>query len=148
MIENLNHFAWKSIKKNSAFTHLKPQPNPGINPSTCTFGPRQRAHFRWYAAANGRLRKVQISVSQFKGIHQESPLTIVDKCNDYSGLSHINSITLCGWQPFLGGISPWKFDESTLLLSCFLFKFVKLVWYLYLDLLLYSLAASWIQLSG
>lgn len=52
------------IYKNSAFSHLKPQPNPGINPSTCTFGPRQRAHFRWYAAANGRLRKVQISATK------------------------------------------------------------------------------------
>lgn len=47
------------------------------NPS-CTFGPRQRAHFRWYAAANGRLRKVQISGFTVQGNSSGKPF-------DYSG---------------------------------------------------------------
>lgn len=121
MIKNLNHFARKSLKT-SAFSHLKPPPNTGINLS-CTFGPRQRAHFRWYAAANGRLRKVQISVGNSRN----------ERCNDHGGFLY--TVFLCinltqrGWQPFLVD-SPWNGKIHFAQAATSKFKFEKVVWYL------------------
>lgn len=79
------------IYKNSAFSHLKPQPNPGKS----TRRPVRLDHATGLTSDDTPLQmegcvRSKSRVSQFKGIHQESPLTIVEKCNDYSGLSRIN----------------------------------------------------------
>lgn len=78
------------IHKNSAFSHLKPQPNPGKS----TRRPVRLDHARGLTSDDTPLQmegcvRSKSRVSQFKGIHQESPLTIVEKCNDSSGLSRI-----------------------------------------------------------